>query len=125
LSNWGKYRHRGTAKSAPAALTLVSGCFDATVGSNGGARLTFSENIETFGVPAAADVTARRAIQAYSGVAVVSVAGTILVVSFGLPGLDAGSDFVTLAANAANWLRSSLSRVPVTAPVTLNLFGAC
>jgi hypothetical protein len=113
VSNWGKNRHRGSVRQGAAALVLTSACW-----SGGLLVATFSEEIETFGVPKPADVTLRHSNELFSGSAIVSVAGAVLILSLEDGGASVGSNFVTLDVGVATWLRSWLSRVPLTVPAT-------
>lgn len=125
MSNWGKYRHRGTSTNPAQAVTLTAACFDAGAGEAGAFRLTFSEAIETFGSPNPADVTGRRSNLHLAGDAILSIAGSILLVDAAIGGADVGANRVVLAAGVSSWLRSSLTRVPVTAPTTFTPFDDC
>jgi hypothetical protein len=113
MSNFAKYRHRGSVRQGAAALVLSSACW-----SGGLLVATFSEAIETFGAPDPVDVSLRHSNEIFSGSAIVSVAGAVLTLSLEDAGFSSGSNFVTFAAGAATWVRAVSSRVPLTAPVT-------
>lgn len=114
VGNWGKYSHRGTSRSGAAAVTLVSACW----AGGGTLRLVFSEPMESYGTPVPANVTVRHTNSLFTAIAVASIAEEVVVMVLDGGGVSIGANFVTIASGGAAWLRSALTRVPLTAPVT-------
>jgi len=106
-------------------MALESACFDVGVGPEGGVRLFFSDDVESYGAPLLSDVTVRRSNLDWGGVAILGEGANEMIVSLGIIGAAVGPNFCSLAANAATWIRSTPGGTPVTAPVTLVDFADC